>query len=97
MESDRHQLVRGVLDSGGYKKRAGKLLVRAATAQPYSIRQLVPALQKKAEIGGMQEAVSYASQHSQETDSMLWATAANDLFCGASLNTLAWIPTSGIK
>lgn len=72
MESDRHQLVRGVLDSGGYEKRAGKLLVvRAATAQPYSIRQLVPALQKKAEIGGMQEAVSYASQHSQGTDSML--------------------------
>lgn len=37
-------------DSGGYEKRTGDVLVvRAATAQPYSIRQLVPALQEKAE------------------------------------------------
>lgn len=37
-------------DSAGYEKRTGNLLVvRTATAQSYNIRQLVPALQEKAE------------------------------------------------
>lgn len=82
----------------GSKKRTAKLpVVRAVTAQPHNILQLVPALQEEAETDMGNAGSNQLPGPAQLGNQFDSVSNSSQLAPGASLSTMAWIPTWGHK
>lgn len=82
---------------GGMRKEQATCWWWGSTAQPYNISQLVPALQEKAETDRGNAGSCQLCGLAQSRNQSDCVSSSSQQVPGASLSTLAWIPTSGYK